>query len=188
MSCNLCLIQVSETVVQKFKAIQPQSLQLSRIVLSVIREASGENAKETCQGCSNTMVLYACHPSIDSILTDFSSPWYFHWIGIFLNQFRSRRWKWQDVLRIFLQQRSMTPRNHSLLNWIRQLRVWQDAYRTFWGPQIMGANQTIPLRLAAIFGCHMRFIQKRIKKKHPRIKYIQRNMVGLLLSALAFHQ
>ena len=48
----------------------------------------------------------------------------------------------------------------------------------------MGANQTIPLRLAATFGCHMRFIQKRIKKKHPRIKYIQRNMVGLLLSAL----
>lgn len=78
MSCNLCLIQVSETVVQKFKAVEPQSLQLSRIVLSVISEASGDKTKETCQDCSNTMVLYASHSSIDSILTDFSSPWYFH--------------------------------------------------------------------------------------------------------------
>ena len=48
--------QISTTLVEKFTAINPETLQMSRTIMAVVKVAIGEQGEQTCDDCSDAMV------------------------------------------------------------------------------------------------------------------------------------
>jgi len=47
--------QISTTLVEKFTAINPETLQMSRTIMAVVKVATGER-EQTCDDCRDAMV------------------------------------------------------------------------------------------------------------------------------------
>ena len=56
-SCNAFeRYQISTTLVEKFTAINPETLQMSRTIMAVVKVATGEQGEQTCDNCIDAMV------------------------------------------------------------------------------------------------------------------------------------
>ena len=48
--------QISTTLVEKFTSVNPETLQMSRTIMAVVKVAIGEQGERTCDDCSDAMV------------------------------------------------------------------------------------------------------------------------------------
>ena len=56
-SCNAFeRYQISTTLVEKFTVINPETLQMSRTIMAVVKVATGEQGEQTCDNCRDAMV------------------------------------------------------------------------------------------------------------------------------------
>ena len=64
--------QISTTLVEKFTAINPETLQMSRTIMAVVKVAIGEQGEQTyaCDDCSDAMVT----STLLKLLKPFDTP------------------------------------------------------------------------------------------------------------------
>ena len=66
--------QLSTTIVDKFTSITPENLQMSRVIMKVVREATGEQGDPStdlsCDECERTVVIKTIFRSL--LCTQFS--------------------------------------------------------------------------------------------------------------------
>ena len=62
--------QISTTLVEKFTAINPETLQMSRTIMAVVKVAIGEQGEQICDDCSDAMVT----STLLKLLKPFDTP------------------------------------------------------------------------------------------------------------------